>query len=380
MRCCGGSLPSDVVAPFPGACEPGPYESITIGAVGDILPHDKVQRAAYAEGSFAQLFEDTIPVMKKANILYGNLECNVAGPLTWSGEDLTSSLGDKAVYDGRAYSGYPHFNAHTMLLKDLAAIPFHVLSTANNHALDRKAEGVDRTIENLRLFGLKHTGTVHSQDSTPEWYSIVDAKGKTSTGGESDWRVAFLSCTFSTNGLTNGKDQVLHCYEGGQAHPKVLNLIRELKERPDVDAVVLVPHWGDVEKKIEVNSKERRAARAFVQAGADMIMATHVHVPQACENVDDHLVCYSSGNFLSKYSSFPARISMFFLGELRRPLGGGPVRNAGFQWHPFEQRSASQLTEVRSSSWDWLRKTFGEERLLERDEEPNPAQFDESKC
>ena len=314
--------------------------------------------------------------------MYGNLECNVAGPLTFGGTDMSSTLGDKAIYDGKAYSGYPKFNAHESLLRDLKP-HFDVLSTANNHACDRKALGVDRTIENLDKYEIQHTGTTHSSKmANPEWYTIVEKQGSSSTGVKSNWRVAFLACTFSTNGLTDGADQVLFCYDNGRVHNKVLEIIRELKERQDVDAIVVTPHWGAVEKKLTTSSQERNAARAFLDAGANVVFGTHVHIPQPCENVMGKLVCYSSGNFLSKYSGWQTSLSMFYVVGLRRIGGaGGQVVVDGFEWDAFDQYGPTlRSTKGLKRENAWLDETFGKDRRLKKGEAIDIAEENRDKC
>jgi len=368
VRCCyKNGAPANVnsVPRFSkGPCA-GPGDRITVGHVGDILPHDKIQRDAYARGSFSALLDPEVKEkLGHVDVLYGNLECNVAGPLTWSGREK-ANLG--MSYDGEAYSGYPKFNAHEQLLQDLVELGFDVVSTANNHALDRKALGADRTIENLRKYRLQHTGTIHSGEPNAKWYTIVKGKGKAADGGVSHWNIAFLSCTFSTNGLTDGADQVLMCYDRvGKAHKTVLDLVQALSKDPDVDAVIVVPHWGDREKKLEVSNKERVAGRAFIEAGATAVVGTHVHVPQPSEKYTtqdgrEGLICFSSSNFLSKYSSFPARVSMFFGISLRRVEG--KVYVDGYQWAAFEQHG-TQLKLPRATSWPWLKETFGGERMF----------------
>merc|ERR1711991_888681 len=392
IRCCweNGAKPPAAplepgamrVGPLDGACIDEDYDEISIGAVGDILPHDKIQIAAYEKQSFLRLFEDTVPILQNADILYGNLECNVAGPITYSKREVDIPE-DRPFYDGQAYSGYPKFNAANILLRDLKEAGFDVLSTANNHALDRRAIGVDRTIANLKKFGLQWTGTISSEDTDAKWYTIVEKHGKNRDGSRADkpFRVAFVGCTFSTNGLEDGKDQVLFCYDRlGKAHRTVLDLVASLKARSDVDAVVVTPHWGDKEKRLDVDPKEQAAGRAFIDAGASVVFGTHVHVPQPAENYKEGIICYGSSNFLSKYSSFPARLSMFFLAGLRRIKSTGKVVAAGYQWHPFEQQKSGKLSAVKEFSWTWLHKTFGRERLLASGERADLSKYDRSKC
>ena len=55
--------------------------------------------------------------------------------------------------------GALNFNYHPSLIEDLRGSGFDVVSTANNHAADRGALGMDRTVEALRAGGIAFTGT-----------------------------------------------------------------------------------------------------------------------------------------------------------------------------------------------------------------------------
>jgi len=99
-----------------------------------------------------------------------------------------------------------------------------VVSTANNHALDRHSLGADRTIESLDHYGLAHTGTRRS-DGSGSWYT-------TTTAG--NIRIAWLACTYGTNGIRDAEHQVPGCYRD---RSKVLSLVEELAHRQDIDVV-----------------------------------------------------------------------------------------------------------------------------------------------
>jgi hypothetical protein len=58
---------------FRDACAPG--ERVTIAAVGDLLFHFNLQQQALAKGSsFARFWEPVGPILKRADLVYGNLE------------------------------------------------------------------------------------------------------------------------------------------------------------------------------------------------------------------------------------------------------------------------------------------------------------------
>jgi poly-gamma-glutamate synthesis protein (capsule biosynthesis protein) len=63
------------------------------------------------------------------------------------------------------------------------------------------------------------------------------------------------------------------------------------------DLVIVVLHWGD-EYEDAPQKWQVRAARAFVDAGADAVIAHHPHVLQGIERYGDGLIAYSIGNFV----------------------------------------------------------------------------------
>ena len=136
---------------FEGACMPG--ERISVAAVGDLLFHKKLQAQAYRKGgSFKGFFTPVLKVLKGADLAYGNLEGPAArgvGPNGRAVKDPGRRLG--TVYGAPLKS--LAFNYHPSVAADLKQSGFDVVSTANNHSLDRGALGVDRTIDTLRNAG-----------------------------------------------------------------------------------------------------------------------------------------------------------------------------------------------------------------------------------
>lgn len=63
------------------------------------------------------------------------------------------------------------------------------------------------------------------------------------------------------------------------------------------DVVVVVPHWG-VEHEPSANSRQRRMARALLDAGADAVIGGHPHVVQDHELYRGKPIIYSLGNFV----------------------------------------------------------------------------------
>ena len=91
--------------------------------------------------------------------------------------------------------------------------------------------GADLTIDRLQQGGLAFTGTRKRASRAP-WSTLTRARGLT---------VAWLACTYGTNGIPDLHHQVLHCFEDA---PELLSEIASLHAEPSIDAVILVPHWA----------------------------------------------------------------------------------------------------------------------------------------
>ena len=297
---------------FSGACTKG--ERLTIAAVGDLLFNKKLQAQAYRRGgSFKRFFTPVLKVLKGADLAFGNLEGPAAagvGPGGRAVKDPGKRLG--VVYGAPLRS--LAFNYHPSVVSDLKQSGFDVLSTANNHSLDRGALGVDRTVDTLRKAGMPFTGSRKRGESPKSWHVLTKAKGFT---------VAWLACTYSTNGIPDRKSQILHCYKQTD---QILGEIKQLHDDPEVDAVFLTPHWG-VENRHRPGERQRKLARAAIAAGATAVFGAHPHVLQPWEKVvgDDKregLVVYSAGNFISNQRQTAERTGILALVELVKPEGG----------------------------------------------------------
>ncbi|MBX3189611.1 MAG: CapA family protein [Labilithrix sp.] len=311
---------------FRDACRAG--TKITIAAVGDVLLHAGLQRQAYAaENGHHTLWRDVEPMLAKADLTYGNLEGPCAEGVTTSGQARDPGK----VFDGSVYSSYPQFNYHPSLIGDLKSSGFDVVSTANNHALDRRALGADRTITNLKAAGMPFTGTRPSDDQSAPWYTITESRGV---------KVAWVACTFSTNGIPDPKKQVLMCYENRET---VLSTIRGLAARTgEVDAVIVTPHWG-AEYTHTPSAQEKRLAKDMLDAGALAVFGGHPHVVQPWEkhvtpDGREAFVIYSLGNFVSGQNGLAKRSSLILYVGLTKGSDGkvsiNGVRHVPIQMHP----------------------------------------------
>ena len=76
----------------------------------------------------------------------------------------------------RGYSGYPTFNAPEHLAVDLKELGVDIMTTANNHSLDKGFSGLTSTLGFLDDAGIAHTGTYASEEAQNE-ILIQNVKG-----------------------------------------------------------------------------------------------------------------------------------------------------------------------------------------------------------
>jgi len=302
-----------------------------VAAVGDLLLHQELQRQAHAatEGHRV-LWKAVEDLLAAADITYGNLEGVMAAGIDRKGNEVADP---GRTYDGKVYTAYPKFNYHPRLAGELVVSGFDVVSTANNHSLDRRAIGVDKTIAELKAAKLPFTGT-RTQAGEGKWYATTEAKGLT---------VAWLACTITTNQIPDDHHQVLHCLKDTR---EILDLIAKLAKRKGVDAVVVTPHWGR-QYEPQPRQRQEKLAHQFAEAGATAVLGSHPHVTQPWEDYRtkdgrEVLIHYSLGNFVSHQPELPRRTTLILYVTLKR-LESGSTAVAGVGYVPVHVRQDGEL-------------------------------------
>lgn len=297
-------LPEDYLQ-FSAACAEGPRFTVAFG--GDLLLHRELQRQAYDAKDKAGaevLWANIADLLAEPELTYLNLEGPLAAGLD---RDFVEVEDPGRSYDGVVYSGYPRFNYHRSVAKDLVRAGIDVVSTANNHALDRGPLGVDRTVEALERARLRFTGT-RAAEGPERWHAITRV---------GDLSLAWIACTKHTNQIEDPNGQVLRCGDGAAVRKTIERLLgrgRYAKRKPKVDAVIVTPHWGK-EYSHFPREREQRIAREWIEAGATAVIASHPHVIQPWEKVEasdgrEGLIFHSLGNFASHQPELSRRSSV----------------------------------------------------------------------
>lgn len=260
--------------------EPIPEDvSITMSVIGDIMCHDSQYKDAYVEDTdsydFTYVFSDIQKYIQVADIAVGNLETTFAGK-------------------ERGYSNYPTFNTPEQLAYNLKTLGLDVLSTANNHSLDKGYSGLESTLNFLDDAGIAHTGTYASEEDQNK-ILIQNVKGIS---------IAFLSFTYGTNGIPvpSGRDYCVNLIDEDLITRQI-----ELAKEQNPDIICVFMHWG-VEYQTKQNKTQDELADFLFQNGVDVILGGHPHVLQPMEKrqvtladgtTKDGFIIYSLGNFIS---------------------------------------------------------------------------------
>ncbi|WP_255194888.1 CapA family protein [Halorarius litoreus] len=157
---------------------------------------------------------------------------------------------------------------------------FDLATLANNHVMDYGADGLRRTIRECDREDIATCGAGGDHDAALEPHRTT--LGDTSLAVFSVCEQEFGVADAASPGTAWG------------SHPSVRRRIAEESRRSDV--VVVVAHGG-VEYVPFPPPQRQTRLREFVEAGADLVVGHHPHVPQGWEVHKGTPIFYSLGNF-----------------------------------------------------------------------------------
>lgn len=307
-------------------------ETIKISFIGDIMCEKPLLKAAKKKNGlydFDDVFINMKSLFKESDYLVGNLE--------------TVCAGEEKKYTDHIYN----FNSPDSFIEAVAKSGIHMVTTANNHCLDRGISGLKRTISILDKYKLEHIGT----------YTSPKDREKTFVKDFNGLKVSFLNYTYGTNVNVNGEilnEDEKHCVNllKSQRHDiesmmkkeadksfkarllrglfkiisveqwiklkKVLGLTynrayrdddihlddeyldtikRDIKKaKKNSDYVVVCLHSGGQFNR-EPGKFTKYIMRFLASNGVNLVLGTHPHVVQRHEKIGDMLAVYSIGNF-----------------------------------------------------------------------------------
>jgi len=245
--------------------KPKPVE-ISITCAGDIVLHMPAINAAYDSGTDTYNFDDPFAYIK---------------PYIQSADLALCTI--ETTFPGKPYTGYPTFRGPETLATSLKTVGFDMIMTSSNHAYDSGKTGITKTVEVLRANDLIAAGT----RLTPEEprYAMTKVKGVDvamiaytyETGSASD------STTFlNANPLTSDAAALVNSFNYGKMDEDVAEMkgIADEARAAGADIILMYFHWGE-EYHLTPNDYQKNLAQMVAeQVDADIIFASHPHVPQ----------------------------------------------------------------------------------------------------
>lgn len=270
---------------------------------------------------FTPIFADEIPIFEQSDFVVANLETPLAG----------RELG----YSEKNYS----FNTPDEMAEALKKCGVRLVTTANNHVLDRGIFGLERTLDVLDSNGIQHTGSFRFHDTSDPFITTIDGI-----------RVAFLSYTYGTeacfnnNYLKNHQFHMVNLTRNQELSnpikrfflvnnalpakafrflyrkmlPKQARLdVSERKEKDfyqlkhlisdinycknaNTDYIVMCLHCGG-----QFNDAPTEYTKSLINIcldhGVNSVITNHEHRIQGIQLSNNHVVTYCLGNFTSDY-------------------------------------------------------------------------------
>ena len=241
---------------------------ISLLATGDGLIHSVIYRS-YDKGNsnydFTNALKYVKDIVKKYDIAYYNQE---------------TPTGDSSI----PYSGYPKFYTPSAYVDAMRNAGFNTVSLASNHSLDKGEKGILNTVKYFKGTNLLYNGMSDSEDDRNNF--IIKEKNNVT--------YTMLSYTTLTNGLQvpSGKNYLLNLYDKEQVK-KDIEAVRD-----KVDLLIVAMHWG-IEYQNTPNKEQTEIANYLSSLGVDIIIGNHPHILQPITKINDTIVMYSLGNFIS---------------------------------------------------------------------------------
>lgn len=249
-----------------------PLPAIRIAAVGDINLDRSPAYIITTTGDLAYPLSQVKPIFDAADYTVGNLE---------------TALGDVGEPAAKRYP----FRSPPEAAEALAVGGVDLVSLANNHAQDYGPEALLQGIDLLHAAGVATVGGGANEEA-------AHAPHVAEIGG---LKVAFLGYVHvPVEAITHFDTQSWSATADapGLAWADPARVSADVAAiRPEVDLVVVILHSGY--EYIEEPSEEQvAAARAAVDAGADLVVGHHAHILQGIHRYGDGIIAYGLGNFL----------------------------------------------------------------------------------
>ena len=257
--------------------------SIDLLMVGDVLIHDRLYTAMKTSDGydFKPALTYIKDIVKDYDLAYYNQETILGG----------TEIG---------LSSYPAFNSPYEVGDAMIDAGFNLVSLATNHTLDRGEKAITNSINYWN--GKNDVLTAGS-------YLSSEDRNKINIREVNNITYTMLNYTYGTNGIKvpSGKNYLVNVWPCNGSNPSYDSEYQEYKKivkediervRDKVDLLIVAMHWG-VEYTHTPTAYQIDMANYLESLGVNIIIGTHPHVVMPVTYINDTLVIYSLGNFLS---------------------------------------------------------------------------------
>ena len=194
---------------------------------------------------------------------------------------------------GGGASHYPRFNSPYEVGDAMIDAGFNMVSLATNHTMDAGRNGVENSCKYWKE---------HSDILAVGSYCSEEDRNEVIIKEKNNIKYALLNYTYGTNGLPTYEDYYVNVWptSSDAAYESYKEVVKSdiEKVRDKVDVLIVAMHWG-VEYTHTPTNYQKDAAKYLESLGVDIIIGTHPHVIEPVEYINDTVVFYSLGNFLS---------------------------------------------------------------------------------
>ncbi len=244
---------------------------ITLGFAGDVNFDENWSTMAYYKEQ-----GENISHCISQNII----DQMTAMDLMWINNEFTYSSRGTPM-SGKAYT----FRANPDRVQILKQLGVDIVGLANNHVYDYGEAALLDTFTTLEEAHIPYVGAGRNltQAMSPVY---LKADGKT---------IAYVAASRAeknrmTPEATESSPGILRCYDNTL-------FLQEIQEAAaNADYVIALPHWG-TEYSYELEEAETTGAKAYIDAGADIVIGAHTHFLQGMEYYKGKPIIYSLGNF-----------------------------------------------------------------------------------
>jgi hypothetical protein len=211
-------------------------------------------------------FEKVIPLLKKQDVVVGNLECFVPGD------------------EGENELKKPRLKTDIDTLNYLKELNISVVTLSNNHAFDHLSSGFFNTTSFLSQNNIEYLGASFIKEEAEKPILIE----------RNNQKICFLSYLHEDTNPSLLENNAIFFNEYQKS--RILNDIEKYKREKYF--VVLLFHWGGrFEGGRYPDKYQYLDALEYVKKGADIIVGTHSHTLQPYEKKNGSYIFYSLGNF-----------------------------------------------------------------------------------